>query len=327
MSVLVTGGAGFIGSNLAEELLVRGSSVTVLDNLSTGRLANIAYLRKYPGFRFVKGNAEDPAIVEQLVSEAAAVFHLAAVVGVPRVCLEPAGTLEVNFGATQTVAEICRKYGVKMILASSSEAYGKNHAKPLKETDDTIIGPSSVPRWAYAVSKLADEYLVRGLMKDQPAVIIRYFNAYGPRMDPIGGSSVVATFIRQALLEQPLTIFGDGNQTRSFIYIQDTVAGTLAAAERPDSGLFNIGRPKETTVNELAEKIIMLSDSISVIEHCDPPPEWGEFEEQRQRLPSIASAQTQLGFKPTIDLENGLIRTIDWMRGELRVVKHLRRAG
>ena len=326
MNALVTGGAGFIGSHLVDSLLSKGDSVVVLDNLSAGKHDNLAHLKNHPHLFVQKGAADNEQTLAPLIEKAEIVFHLAAILGVPRVCLEPARTLETNFLATRAVVRLCREHRVKMVLASTSEAYGKTTVKPVNESDDAVFGPSSVPRWAYALSKLADEYLVQDLMKEVPAVIIRFFNIYGPRQDPLGSASVIPRLTRQALTSVPLTIFSDGRQTRSFTYVSDAVAGILAAAAKADRGVFNIGRPKETTINALAEMIIGFSGSRSLITYIEPPPEWGRFEEQRERLPDITRARDQLGFQPTMTLHEGLIRTIEWMK---RDVLHLeeRKAG
>lgn len=327
MNVLVTGGAGFIGSHLVEALLRRGDRVTVLDRISRELPNNTQYFRDSERVRVITGDAADRRRMEPLVAEADLVFHLAAIVGVERVCLDPGTTLKANFAATETVCELCLRHQVKLVFASTSEVYGKTLERPVRENTDPVLGPTFVPRWSYAVSKLADEYLVRALMDEGSAVIVRFFNCYGPRLDPSGSTSVVSRFIGQALRNEPITVFGTGDQTRSFTYVSDTVTGTLAAADRIEGEAFNIGRPCETSINELAALIRELAGSTSPIEHREPPTDWGTFEEQARRLPDITKSAQELGFEPRIDLRTGLVKTIAWMSAQIDGETDLRETG
>lgn len=317
MTILVTGGAGFIGSHMADALSERGDEVILLDNLSNGKIEKVAHLVNDGKAQLVTGSVLDEDTVDSLVAKASVVYHLAAIVGLERVCPNPAGTLTTNIDGTRIVLEACRRYGVKAVIASSSETYGKNEKIPLSETDDTIIGSTQVPRWAYAVSKLADEHLAWSMRSDIPIVILRYFNSYGPRVEPTGGSGAVARFIQQAIAGQPLTVFGDGRQARSYAYVSDTVKATIAAGDRLEGVRLNIGHPEETTIDRLAEMVIELTGSSSEITHLDTPLNWGPYEETRRRVPDITKAVSLLGFRLDVDLRTGLTRTIDWMRPRL----------
>lgn len=319
----MTGGAGFIGSHLIDALVQRGEDVVVLDDLSTGRRENLARYTGKDRVRLVEGSVLDRELLRPLIARSSMVYHLAAVLGVDRVCRDPVKTLMTNIEGTHTVFGLCREYGVKALLASTSEAFGKNDTAPLSEEQDTVLGPTSVPRWSYAISKLADEHLALASDKEFPTVVVRYFNTYGPRNRPSGYSGVIGVFIDQALRGKPITIYGDGGQTRAFTYIDDAVAATLAAAERGRGEVFNVGRPVETTINELAARVRDLAESNSQIVYRPHPSPWGTFEEPRRRVPDIAKARRQLGFEPQVGLREGLKKTIDWTRaltGESREV-------
>ena len=266
----------------------------------------------------VVGSIVDRSSIEPLIAEADLVFHLAAVVGVERVCSDPARTLFVNIEGSRIVLELCRRFETKVILASTSEVYGKNSNLPLAEDDETVLGPVTVKRWSYAVSKLADEHLALALKDQLPVVIVRYFNCYGPHVDPAGYGSVVARFVDQALREEPITIYGDGNQTRSFTYVRDTVNGTIAASNSNTGGIFNIGNTTETTINDLAALVLAKTGSSAPIVHQPFPARLGSFEEQRRRQPDITKARQELDFDPATSLVEGLKETISWMRQELR---------
>lgn len=313
MPVLVTGGAGFIGSHLVDALVGKGEEVTVFDDFSTGHRDNLNIDLSGSRVRVVDGSVLDKKALEPLVAAAPVVFHLAAKVGVKRVCADPRGTLETNINGTAAVFDLCQKHGAKMVFASTSEVYGKNSRVPLDEKADAVLGQTTVARWSYALSKMADEYLVL-TRKTAPAVILRYFNSYGPRVDPTGYGGVVAVFIDQALKGAPISVYGDGRQTRSFTYISDTVEATIAAADRTSDGVYNVGRPDEIAINELAEAIVGLTASRSEIVHKSYPKGWGQFEETRRRSPNIDRARAALGFDPRVSLTTGLEKTVDWMR-------------
>lgn len=316
MNALITGGAGYIGSHLADRLLADGHSVVALDDLSTGRLENIAHHRDNPRFAWVQGDVCDAALVSRLVERCDAVFHLAAVVGVSRVVRDPLRCAQVNVAGTEAVLAAAFAHRRRVVFASSSEVYGKSDRVPFREEDDRILGATWIPRWAYAVSKALDEHLcfayaARGL----EVSVVRYFNSYGPRMDGRGYGSVVARFISQALKGESLTVYGDGQQTRCFTYVSDTVDGTVRAANRTEAlgQAFNIGSDREVTVQSLAEIIVALTGSSSRIVHMPYETVFGQhFEDAPRRRPSIDKARKLLGFEPRVSLEEGLRQTIRW---------------
>lgn len=319
MNVLITGGAGYIGSHLADRLLAEGHTVIVLDNLSTGRRDNIAHNLTHPRFEWVEGDVCDGSLAASLVARCDIVFHLAAVVGVANVVRDPLACIQVNVEGTQAILASAFAHKRRVVVASSSEVYGKNPAMPLHEEDDRVLGPTRIPRWAYAVSKALDEHLcfayaARGL----GVSVVRYFNSYGPRMSPDGYGSVVARFIMQALRGEPLTVYGDGQQTRCFTYVRDTVEGTLRAAGRPEAvgQAFNIGSDAEITVQRLAESILELTGSRSPVVSVSYEEAFGaDFEEPRRRVPAVDKARRLLGFQAAVPLEEGLQETVRWFEG------------
>jgi UDP-glucose 4-epimerase len=321
MRVLVTGGAGYIGSHLVDRLLAEGHQVVVVDNLSLGKLANIQHNLENPHLRFVKGDVLDERLMEGLIEECELVYHLAAVVGVKHVLADPLQAMITNVWGTETVLQSACNQRRKVVLASSSEVYGKSTKSPLAEEDDRVLGSTSVLRWCYSTTKALGEYLAlahhrqRGLS----VAIIRYFNSYGPRTDPQGYGSVVAKFINQALAGQPVTVHGDGGQTRCFTYIDDTVEGTVlaAAVEAANGQILNIARAEETKILDLAEMIKAMIGSLSDIILVPYEKEYGDgFEDSRRRVPAIEKAERLLGFKAEVPLAKGLEQTINWFRRE-----------
>ena len=318
MRVLVTGGAGYIGSHLVDRLMEDGHRVFVIDNLFTGKIANIAHHLGHERFTFVNEDVLHRETMEGLVQQVDLIYHLAAVVGVHHVISNPLKGILTNVRGTERVLETAGKYWRKVLIASSSEVYGKSERVPLAEEDDSVLGPTTAGRWSYALAKALDEHLAfiyrdRGLS----TVIVRYFNSYGPRLDPRGYGSVIARFINQALQGEPLTVFDDGRQTRCFTYVDDTVRGTVLAAALPQAeGLaFNIGSNRETFILELAQMILQLTGSRSEIHHVSYKEAYGPgFEETRRRVPDVRRAAEVLGFEAQIPLEDGLRRTIDWFR-------------
>jgi len=317
--ILVTGGAGFIGSNLVDVLMEQGHEVTVLDNLSVGKIANIEHHLESEHFHFVNDTILNVTTLERLVRQADLIYHLAAVVGPKYVVEDPLGTIVTNVRGTENVLELAFKYWVKTVIASSSEIYGKSTAVPLSEDDDRILGPTTVGRWSYSDAKAIDEYFALAYAKKGlPVAIVRYFNAYGPRLDPRGYGSVIARFFTQALRGEPLTIYDDGQQTRCFTYVADTIRGTILAATVKEAvgQVFNIGSNRETTILELAALIRRLTGSASEIVHVPYETAYGpDFEETRRRVPDVTRAREVLGFEAQIALEEGLRRTLGWFRG------------
>ncbi len=314
---LVTGGAGFIGSHLVDALLEQGHTVTVLDNLSTGKLQNIAHRMSHPRFRFVRGSILDAPLMDRLVAEADSIYHLAAVVGVKYVVDDPLQGMLVNIKGTEMVLETALRHGRKVLIASSSEVYGKSSQVPFRETDNSVFGPTSIPRWSYALSKTLDEHFAFAYHRQRglATAAVRYFNAYGPRLDPRGYGSVVARFITQALTGQNLTVYGDGQQTRSFTFVKDTVHGTMAAMSTPEGeGLaFNIGNAHETSIEALAHQIrASVAADVDVVRVPYTQAYGSDFEETRRRLPDSSRAAEVLGFRAEIPLDIGLQKTIAW---------------
>ena len=318
MRILVTGGAGFIGSNLVDVLMGQGHEVTIIDNLSVGKAENIAHHLESDRCRFVNDSILNLDTLERLVQQAELIYHLAAVVGPKYVVEDPLGTILTNVRGTENVLELAFKYWVRCVIASSSEVYGKSTDVPLSEDDDRLLGPTSVARWSYSDAKAIDEYLgLAYATKGLPVTAVRYFNAYGPRLDPRGYGSVIARFISQALAGEPLTIYDDGEQTRSYTYVTDTVAGTINAATVQEAAgqVFNIGAERETTVNQLAQLVLEATGSTSELIHVPSSATFGPgFEETRRRVPDTTRAREVLGFEARVSLEEGLGKTVDWFR-------------
>ena len=321
MRVLVTGGAGYIGSHLVDALVKRGDEVLVVDNLSTGKIENIRHLLGQPAFHFINDSILNESLLERFVPSMDRIFHLAAAVGVRNVLEDPLAAINTNVRGTEVVLGLAFKYWKRLVLASTSEIYGKARHIPFREDDDRVLGTTGVARWSYSMSKAIDEhfafaYAAKGL----PVAIVRYFNSYGPRLDERGYGSVVANFIRQALRGEPITVHGDGKQTRCFTYIDDTVAGTLLAAEAAGAvgEAFNIGSTRETSVLDVAKTIKRLVRSRSPIKLVPYASYYGEgFEDTRRRVPAVDKAKRLLGFVPKVDLETGLKKTIAWCRTHL----------
>jgi UDP-glucose 4-epimerase len=316
MRVLITGGAGFIGSHLADGLLREGAAVTVIDNLSAGYLSNLEHNLASPQFRFVQGDVLDKEVMEPLIQGHDLVCHLAAVVGVQRVLADPLQSIVQNVHGTEMVLALAHKYGRRVLFASSSEVYGKSTRVPFAEHDDRLLGPTPVARWSYATAKALDEHLclayhARGL----PVSIVRYFNTYGPRMDTEGYAGVVAAFIGQALANQPLTIHHDGQQTRCFTYVSDIVRGTILAATRDKAlgEILNIGSQREISVLELAQLILQLTGSTAEPVFIPYSQAFGAtFEDTPRRVPDTSKAARLLGFRAIVPLDEGLSKTIAW---------------
>jgi len=318
--ILITGGAGFIGSNLVDVLMARGHEVTVLDNLSVGKIQNIAHHLESERFHFVNDSILNVVTLERLIRQSDLIYHLAAVVGVKYVVEDPLNAIITNVRGTENVLELAYKYWVRTVIASSSEIYGKSTEVPLQEDGDRLLGPTTVERWSYSDAKAIDEYFAFAYAKKGlPVTVVRYFNAYGPRLDPLGYGSVVARFFTQALRGEPLTVYDDGNQTRCFTYVADTVEGTiLAGTVKEASGMvFNIGSSRETSIRSLAQMVKELTGSSSEIVYVPYTSAYGpHFEEARRRVPDTTRAKEVLGFEARTSLEEGLRRTLAWFQEE-----------
>ena len=318
MRALITGGAGFVGSHLAERLLADGHSVLVLDNLSTGSIDNILHLKQTPGFSYVVDTVMNEPLLAEMIDQSDVVFHLAAAVGVKLIVEQPVHTLETNVHGTEVVLKHANKKKKLVFIASTSEVYGKSMDVPFREAADLVLGPTAKHRWAYACSKLIDEFLALAYWKEKrlPVVIVRLFNTVGPRQTGQYGM-VLPTFVRQALTGQPITVFGDGSQSRSFTYVGDVVdaLARLAAEPRAVGDVFNIGGTHEVTMSDLAARVKKMTNSESPIVKIpyDLAYEAG-FEDMPRRVPDISKIQSLIGFAPKMGLDD-IIQT---------VVEHLR---
>jgi UDP-glucose 4-epimerase len=314
--IIVTGGAGFIGSNLVGELVEAGHRVDVFDDLSAGSAANLVPWLPGGHVRLVTGSILDQDLLKREIKGADLVFHLAAVVGVPQVVADPLTAIRTTVAGTENVLEACARNDCKVVLASSSEVYGKSGDLPMRESSDRVIGPTTVPRWAYSASKAVDEHLVHAYAAHGlRAAIVRYFNCYGPRMSEAADSSVVAAYVRRALAGEPLPLHGDGSQRRCFTYIGDTVSATIAAGIVPaaEGEIFNVGTDTETSVRELADLVITMTGSRSIVQPTPYADVYGTaFEDVRRRVPDCRKARDILGWTPQVGLEDGLKHTIEW---------------
>jgi UDP-glucose 4-epimerase len=318
MHVLITGGAGFIGSHLAEALLAQGHAVTAVDNLSTGRLANIAHLEGQPGFQFVYESITNETVMDRLVSMADLIYHLAAAVGVELIVKDPVHTLETNIQGTEAVLRLARRYRRKVLLASTSEVYGKSAVVPFHEDADRVMGPTVKSRWSYAESKAIDEFLGLAYHKqfDLPVVICRFFNTVGPRQTGAYGM-VIPRLVQQALTGKPLTVYGSGQQSRCFCNVKDTVRAIieLAHAPRAVGEIYNVGSQEEVTIQQLAERVLTRTGSASGIQLVpyDEAYEKG-FEDMQRRVPSIEKIQAAIEWEPTVRLDQTLDEVIAYFR-------------
>lgn len=319
---LITGGAGFIGSHLTERLLNEGYEVTVLDDLSTGRFENIAHLENNPKFHYAIEDIRNEMIIDRLVSECDIIFHLAAAVGVQKIVSEPINTIEVNIGGTETILQTARRYRRKVMIASTSEVYGKGVSFPFREDDDRLIGPTIRSRWAYATSKAVDEFLALAYHKEVglPVVLFRLFNTVGPRQSGQYGM-VVPRFVQWALNNEPIQVYGDGEQQRCFGNVFDVVDAIYRLSKVPDAigQVVNIGSNEEVSIMQLAERIKERAGSTSEIELI-PYEEAYEpgFEDFRRRIPSIDKITDLTGWKPTTPLDTTIDQIIDYYRNALR---------
>ncbi|AYY12673.1 NAD-dependent epimerase/dehydratase family protein [Actinobacteria bacterium YIM 96077] len=307
-STLITGGAGFIGGHLAERLLAAGHHVICIDDLSTGSVSNVARLSDYPGFEFVRGSVLDEKLVDGLMSRVDTAFHLAAAVGVQLILQESLLGLRTNIQGTENVLDCAHRHGVRTLIASTSEVYGKNPAAPLREDDDRLIGSPLIRRWSYSEAKALDETMAYLYWSDlgTPVVIARLFNVAGPKQTGRYGM-VIPRFVDQALRGERLTVYGDGKQTRSFCHVWDAVDGLIALLEHPATygKAVNIGRPEEVSIRQLAERVIAVTGSVSTIEHVPYADAYGDgFEDTMRRVPDIALARELVGFDPHLGLDD-----------------------
>lgn len=312
--ILITGGAGFIGSHLAERLLAMGSTVTAVDDLSTGRFENIAHLAERPEFRFVHETVMNESVMDRLVCESDMIYHLAAAVGVNLIIKSPVQTIETNVLGTEAVLRLARRYRRKVLIASTSEVYGKSDNHPYQEDDDRVLGPTARSRWAYAESKALDEFLALAYHKEYrvPVVIARLFNTVGPRQTGAYGM-VIPRLVKQAVAGEPLTVYADGRQSRCFCDVRDVVRALTGLAESADAEgeILNVGSEQEITILELARRIIGLAESGSRIEFVPYQTAYdSDFEDMRRRVPNTGKIRRTLGWAPRISLDDTLREVI-----------------
>jgi UDP-glucose 4-epimerase len=316
--VLITGGAGFVGSHLAEALLARGDQVFVLDNLSTGSIDNIVHLKNEPKFHYTIDSVTNEPVLAELIDRCDVVVHLAAAVGVKLIVEQPVHTIETNVHGTEVVLKHANKKKKLVLIASTSEVYGKSAEVPFHEDADLVLGPTAKHRWAYACSKMIDEFLALAYWKERklPVIVVRLFNTVGPRQTGQYGM-VIPNFVRQAIAGQPITVFGDGTQSRSFTYVGDVVRGMVALIDEPRAigQVFNIGNGNEITIGDLADKVKALTHSTSKVVHIpyDEAYEAG-FEDMPRRVPDISKIKALVGYAPTVELDEILTRVIESFR-------------
>jgi nucleoside-diphosphate-sugar epimerase len=316
MRALITGGAGFIGSHLAERLLTDGHHVAVLDDLSTGRLENIEHISDHARFSLTVGSVMDDAALGPLVDACDTVFHLAAAVGVKLVVDRPIHTIHTNVHGTETVLSHASRGRKNVLVVSTSEVYGKSAALPFREDADLVLGPPDKTRWGYATSKLLDEFLALGYWKEErlPVRVVRLFNTVGPRQTGRYGM-VLPTFVRRALKGEPMLVHGDGTQTRSFTWVGDVVSAIVGLVEDPRTcgEVFNIGHGAEISIRDLALKVKLKTGSHSPIEFVPYSQVFdGSFEDMPRRIPDITKIGQFIGYRPTIDLDEIIDRVVDF---------------
>lgn len=312
---LITGGAGFIGSHLADALLADGHRVFALDNLSTGQLHNVQHLLDHQRFQLIRASLTDEVVLDRLASEADIIIHLAAAVGVQLIVEQPTLTIETNVMGTEAVLKAALRYGCRVLIASTSEVYGKGSKLPFSEDDDVLLGATSKSRWGYAASKMVDEFLGLAYHSEHnlPVVIFRLFNTVGPRQTGRYGM-VVPRFVGQAMQHEPLTIFGDGTQSRCFCDVRDVIRGIMGLATHADAPgrVFNIGGTEEITIRGLAERVQEVTDSKSKLVYIPYSKAYAEgFEDMQRRVPDTTRIQQLLGWQPQTSLQEILTRVRD----------------
>jgi len=321
-TVLITGGAGFIGSHLADALLARGHRVLAIDNLSTGRLKNIQHLLNNPNFHFACASITYEVVLDRLASQADIIVHLAAAVGVKLIVEHPVHTIETNVMGTEAVLQAGRRYGSRVLIASTSEVYGKGNGIPYNEEDDVVLGATSKSRWAYAASKMVDEFLGLAYQREfgLPVVLLRLFNTVGPRQTGRYGM-VIPLLVSQALRGEPITVYGDGIQSRCFCDVSDVVRAIIGLAQHPEAPgrVYNIGASEEVSIGELAKRVKVVMESCSEIVHIPYTEAYPRgFEDMRRRVPDTSRIQALLGWHPRLSLEQILVRVRDDLQATVR---------
>ncbi len=318
MRALITGGAGFIGSHLAEALLNEGHEVDIIDNLSTGAIRNVGHLKSNPRFRYTIDTLTNEPLLAELIDRNDVIFHFAAAVGVKLIVEEPVHTIETNVHGTEVVLKHANKKRKKVVIASTSEVYGKSTDVPFREDADLVMGATVKHRWAYACSKAIDEFLALAYDKERglPVIIVRFFNTVGPRQTGQYGM-VLPSFVQQALSGAPITVFGDGTQSRSFTYVGDVVECLLKLVSEPKAvgQVFNIGNKEEVTILKLAEIVKSLTGSASPIEFVPYDKAYEEgFEDMPRRVPDLTKVHQLVGYEPKVQLNEIITKVIDYFR-------------
>ncbi|MFZ5516362.1 MAG: GDP-mannose 4,6-dehydratase [Candidatus Zhuqueibacterota bacterium] len=320
MRALITGGAGFIGSHLAEELLRRGDMVFVIDDLSTGRLENVEHLMTSPRFNIAVESILNETVMDRLVSECDIIYHLAAAVGVELIVSRPVEVIETNILGTHMVLKVAKRYLKKVLLTSTSEIYGKSDKIPFKENDDRVLGPTTKNRWSYSSSKAIDEFLALAYHKekDLEVVLVRLFNTVGPRQTGRYGM-VIPRFVVQALKGEPITVYGSGKQIRCFTYVSDVVDAIINLAYNAEAvgQIFNVGNTESISINDLAVKVKEMTNSSSEIVHIPYDQAYEEgFEDMTIRVPDLSKIKTLIGYQPSVQLTEILENVIEYFTNE-----------
>lgn len=315
---LITGGAGFVGSHLAETLLERGEAVTVIDDLSTGAIRNLDGCRKHPKFRYHIGTIMDVPLMGELVDRADRVYHLAAAVGVRLIVEKPVHTIETNIRGTEIVLNLAARKKKKILITSTSEVYGKSTKIPFAEGDDLVFGSTTRPRWAYACSKAIDEFLALAYHHEQslPVIVVRLFNTVGPRQTGQYGM-VIPRFVKQALANEPITVYGDGSQSRAFGFVGDVVGALVALMDTPgaEGQVFNVGNDKEITIADLARLIRDKTGSSSEIRFIPFEEAYDDkFEDLARRVPDLSKVKAMIDFEPKLTVDEIVDKVIEYFR-------------
>jgi UDP-glucose 4-epimerase len=322
MKILITGGAGFVGSHLADKLINENHEITVIDDLSTGRYSNVEHLEGKDNFRLIIDTVLNEKLMEELVRETDRVYHMASAVGVKLIMEHPVKTIETIFRGTDVVLGFCSRYRKRVLVPSTSEVYGKGASVPFREDDDLLTGSTDKHRWAYACAKTLDEFLALAHWKETrlPVVVVRLFNTVGPRQTGQYGM-VVPNFVKCAIRNEPLIVHGDGMQSRCFGHVLDVVEGLTKAMETPEcfGQVINLGNDEEVTIKSLAEKAIAMTGSRSEIRYIPYDEAYGEgFEDMRRRVPSLEKAGCIIGYQPTRKLDDIINDVADQFREELK---------
>ena len=320
MRVLITGGAGFIGSHLSDAYLNRGDEVFIIDDLSTGSFENIRHLKEHPNFHYTIDSVHHQHIMAELVDQCDVIFHLAAAVGVKLIVESPVNTIETNVHGTEVVLSLANKKKKKVLIASTSEVYGLSTQVPFSEDGNLVMGATTKGRWSYACSKAIDEFLALAYWREKklPTVVVRLFNTVGPRQTGQYGM-VIPTFVKQALSDRPITVYGDGKQSRCFCYVGDVVGALMKLMddEQAVGEVFNVGSNQEITIGDLARKVKELTKSESEIVFVPYDEAYEEgFEDMPRRIPDISKAKKQIGFQPQMNLDGILTSVIDFHSGQ-----------